>query len=123
MKVIRRISSRFIQVRADICGDCPTPCERQRDGAFHATPCAACPLRRWSTWGACTGSAQPAPSLPAPGGVTAPTGLRGLGDAIAVVADPIARIIGLDKSKCGCAARQERLNQLVPFTKALPSKY
>jgi hypothetical protein len=44
------------------------------------------------------------------------TGLRGLGDAVAVIANPIAKIIGLDKSKCGCAARQEALNKLVPFS-------
>jgi hypothetical protein len=44
------------------------------------------------------------------------TGLRGLGDAVAVIANPIAKIIGLDKSKCGCAARQEALNKFVPFS-------
>jgi hypothetical protein len=42
--------------------------------------------------------------------------MRGLGDAVAVIANPIAKIIGLDKSKCGCAARQEALNKLVPFS-------
>ena len=41
--------------------------------------------------------------------------MRGLGDLVAKVADPIARAIGLDKSKCGCAKRQEALNRLVPF--------
>ena len=44
---------------------------------------------------------------------TAP--MRGLGDLVAKIADPIAKTIGLDKSKCGCAKRQEMLNQLVPF--------
>jgi hypothetical protein len=41
--------------------------------------------------------------------------MRGLGDLVAKIADPIAKIIGLDKSKCGCAKRQETLNQLLPF--------
>lgn len=41
--------------------------------------------------------------------------MRGLGDLIAKVADPIARAIGLDKAKCGCAKRQEALNKAVPF--------
>lgn len=112
------MSPGVIQVRADICGDCPTPCERQRDGAFHATPCASCHLRRWSIWGACEdASAQSVPSLPAPGGDTTPHGLRGLGDLVAKVAEPIAKVIGLDKAKCGCAKRQEALNELIPFKK------
>jgi hypothetical protein len=41
--------------------------------------------------------------------------LRGLGDLVAVAANPIARMIGLDKSKCGCAKRQEALNKFLPF--------
>ena len=111
-----------IQVRADVCGDCPTPCERQRDTAFHSAPCSVCPRYRWGQWGACDDSVQPEPSLPAPGGVATPHGIRGLGDLVAKVADPIAKVIGLDKSKCGCAKRQETLNKLVPFTKALPNR-
>jgi hypothetical protein len=46
-----------------------------------------------------------------------PDRMRGLGDLIAKVADPIGKAIGLDKAKCGCAKRQERLNRLVPFRK------
>jgi hypothetical protein len=41
--------------------------------------------------------------------------MRGLGDLVAKMADPIGKIIGLDKSKCGCSKRQQRLNELVPF--------
>lgn len=108
------MSPGVVQVRADICGACPSPCAWQRDARAHAEPCAACPAGRWGQWGDCS-AAQPAPSLPAPGGVTAPTGLRGLGDLVAVVADPIARAIGLDKGRCGFAARQAALNRAVPF--------
>jgi len=41
--------------------------------------------------------------------------LRGLGDMVAKIAEPIARVINLDKSSCGCAKRQEWLNKVVPF--------
>jgi hypothetical protein len=41
--------------------------------------------------------------------------LRGLGDLVAVVAAPIARVIHLDPAKCGCEKRQERLNARFPF--------
>lgn len=97
------MSPGVVQVRADICRVCRTPCERQHDGEFHATACAACRVNRWGKWGDCRN--QSAPS----------TKLRGLGDLVAVVAEPIARAIGLDKSKCGCAARREALNRAVPF--------
>ena len=41
--------------------------------------------------------------------------MRGLGDLVAKIAEPIARVINLDKSSCGCAKRQEWLNKAVPF--------
>lgn len=46
--------------------------------------------------------------------------LRGVGDLIAIVAKPIARtvdsIFPTNLSTCsGCAARQETLNQILPF--------
>jgi len=44
-----------------------------------------------------------------------PEKLRGLGDLVAKIADPIAKAVGIDKAKCGCAKRQETLNQLLPF--------
>jgi hypothetical protein len=43
--------------------------------------------------------------------------LRGLGDLIAKFADPIGKALKLDKAKCGCAKRQEKLNELFPFGK------
>lgn len=101
-----------IQVRSDICGDCPTPCANQRNGDFHANACSTCPIRLWGQVGKCDPDAPVA---------VAPATMRGLGDFVAKLANPIAEIIGLDKNKCGCAARQQRLNELVPFTKALPN--
>jgi hypothetical protein len=41
--------------------------------------------------------------------------MRGLGDLVAKFADPIGKIIGLDKATCGCAKRQDALNRLLPF--------
>ena len=41
--------------------------------------------------------------------------MRGLGDLVAKMADPIARAIHLDKSSCGCVKKQEWLNKAVPF--------
>jgi len=47
--------------------------------------------------------------------VKAPAPMRGLGDLVAKIADPIAKAVGIDKAKCGCAKRQETLNKLLPF--------
>lgn len=91
------------------------PCEHQQNPAWHATACAVCPLsrkeypQRWHTWGACDESAPP-------------TELRGLGDAVAVVAQPIARVIdsvlGTNVQGCGgCKARQAALNKAFPLTR------
>lgn len=101
------------RIRADICSRCPMPCEHQQNPAWHATDSAECPRshaeypQRWHTWGAC---AEPS---------TTPE-LRGLGDAVAVVAQPIARMIdaafGTNVQGCGgCKARQEKLNKALPF--------
>lgn len=105
------MSPNAIQVRADICEACPTPCERQRDAAFHATPCAACPASppRWNQYGECPDDAI----VPPPPATSAP--MRGLGDLVAKVADPIAKMVNLDKSKCGCDKRREALNKWMPF--------
>ena len=55
----------------------------------------------------------------APKGYTPPK-LTGLGDAVALVAKPIAKgidaVLGTSLQDCGgCAARQQRLNAAVPF--------
>jgi hypothetical protein len=73
----RAVSPDVIQVRADICRDCPTPCERQHDAAHHGDPCAACPLPRprWGEWDC--GTAQPT-RAPAPGDSPWRRRLRGL---------------------------------------------
>jgi hypothetical protein len=52
-------------IRADICAKCPTPCEHQRDPAWHASACTACPLGRYGTYGACADTA-PVAAAPSP---------------------------------------------------------
>lgn len=56
---------------------------------------------------------------------------RGLGDVVAKVATPIARVIGMNcidpatrqlKPDSGCSKRQRMLNDLAPFTTPLPAK-
>lgn len=44
-----------IEIRGEICGQCATPCARQRDGEFHRDPCAECPIspRGWGRYGQC----------------------------------------------------------------------
>ena len=51
--------------------------------------------------------------------------VRGLGDAVALVAQPIARVIdrafGTNVQGCGgCKARQDALNQALPFKPPAP---
>jgi hypothetical protein len=100
-------------VRADICDACPTPCARQTDPSHYGDPCVACPATppRWGAFGKCAPGTRPVQIL------AKPASLRGLGDLVAVVADPIGRALRLNKSKCGCRSRQEWLNRAVPFAR------
>ncbi len=46
----------------------------------------------------------------------APPRISGLGDLVAVVAEPIKRMLPESWTRnCGCAERRERLNRAVPF--------
>ena len=51
---------------------------------------------------------------------TAP--MRGLGDLVAKIAEPIANVIGLNKATCKCQKRQDWLNQAVPFGQSQDSE-
>jgi hypothetical protein len=55
------------------------------------------------------------PDLIPPPEATKTASMRGLGDLVAKIADPIANVIGLNKATCGCQKRQDWLNQAVPF--------
>ena len=106
------IPTGVIQVRQDLCGDCPTPCTPRPDPAC---ACSACPIRRWGTYGACPPGSAVGVVASASVGVTPAAPMRGLGDLIAVVADPIGKALHLDPAKCGCDRRQAWLNRVVPF--------
>lgn len=95
------IPTGVVEIRAEICARCPTPCEQQRDAKAHRDPCAACPIvpTGWGNYDQCE--------------------QFGLGDAVASVAQPIARgldrVLGTNLANCGgCKSRQAALNRLLP---------
>ena len=45
---------------------------------------------------------------------SAQAGYYGAGDAVAAVANPIANFFGVKKADCGCAGKQQQLNQMFP---------
>lgn len=82
--------------RKRICAACGKGCE-----VVHHDPCETCPIKpqKWRAYGQCKSF--------------------GLGDAVALVAQPIAKAIdavaGTNIKQCqGCAKRREALNALVP---------
>lgn len=99
---VPKIPEGVIVARKRICEACPTPCEPHQAGRIaHEDPCERCPLAqpRWAVYGRCRNF--------------------GLGDAVAVVAQPIARVIdavaGTNLKECGgCAKRRAALNAMVP---------
>lgn len=103
-----RIPIHVVEARVEICTQCPTPCADFRAKTInHADPCIECPLalRRWGQYDQC----QDGDALQS----------YGLGDAVAVVAQPIARVIdamlGTNIKGCGgCKKRQAALNKIVP---------
>jgi hypothetical protein len=98
----KNIPNGVIQVRVEICSKCETKCDEFRAGKIdHANPCHSCveSPRKWDVYGKC--------------------GNFGLGDAVAAIAQPIAKAIdsvaGTNIQQCGgCKKRQEALNKLVP---------
>jgi len=96
----------IIRARANICRVCADPCP-ERDTLNLADGCTACPRRIWHAV-ECADDSPPAP-------------MRGLGDVVALVANPIARAmdatLGTKIVGCGgCAKRQAALNKALPFT-------
>jgi hypothetical protein len=96
-----------VEVRAEVCGRCDVPCEKQNETAFHSDPCAQCPRAwrsRWGQYGQCANFAPPP---------------RGLGDLVASIAQPIAKAIdSVARTKIaecgGCKKRQAMLNRIMP---------
>lgn len=91
-----------VQVRNEICNRCANKCSQFLEGKIdHKDPCAQCPAtpRMWGVYGRCESF--------------------GLGDAVASIAQPIAKAIdavaGTNVQNCGgCKKRQEALNKMVP---------
>ena len=101
------MDAEIVTIRRDICQSCERACE-VRATITPADPCAACPEMVWHAMGDCEKQESP------------PAELSGLGDAVAVVAQPIARVIdavlGTNVAGCGgCKARQAALNKAMPF--------
>jgi len=96
------IPAGVVQVRRSLCAKCESKCKEYEAGAIdHNNPCHFCPAspKKWNVYGVCSNF--------------------GLGDAVAAIAQPIARAIdlvaGTNVQGCGaCKKRQEALNKLVP---------
>jgi len=113
------IPSAVVNVRREICARCEIQCAEFLAGRIDAAdPCAECPAKRkrWMRYGACEQFATnrtPTNYLP-----EIRQGI-GLGDAVAMVAQPIAgaidALLGTNVRGCGgCKQRQAALNALVP---------
>lgn len=100
----------IFNARSEQCVRCPTPCEFQKDEAFRTSGDNACPIGKWMDYKLY---------------VRNKAGMRGLGDAVAFLAEPIAgaldATVGTKLKGCSaCAKRKEMLNQLLPFGKNIP---
>jgi hypothetical protein len=100
---------RIAGIRRQLCQSCPSPCPEITQGRIAwNNPAQACPAGRWAS---CVH-----PDADAGGLIQAVKAGR-YGDAVAVVAQPIAgavdRVFGTDFKNCGgCKRRQEALNRL-----------
>lgn len=109
-----QISRLIFIARSEICATCPTPCDKQASEDFRRIACSQCPLipRLWGPVGLCK-DGEPSPTF-------------GLGDLVARVANPIAKMsdaaFGTKLVGCGgCAQRREALNKLLPSIGKPPS--
>lgn len=99
---MNKIPQGVIEVRKELCHKCESKCEKfLLQKISHNDPCESCSKtpKAWNVYGKCE--------------------LFGLGDAVAMVAQPIAKAIdavaGTNIQGCGgCKKRQEALNNLVP---------
>lgn len=105
MKVPHNIAN----YRREQCKSCQTPCEFQKNVEYQEEGDNVCPKGRWMAYQLFVKNLK---------------AIRGAGDAVAIVAQPIAGLIDkLSKGKTrlkgcsACAKRKEMLNQLIPFGK------
>lgn len=95
----------IVNHRREQCVRCPTPCEFQNDISYRTNGDNACPQGRWMAYKTYVKSTPK---------------IRGAGDLVASIAQPIAGAIDKVfktkvKSCSACAKRKEMLNQLLPF--------
>jgi hypothetical protein len=96
-------------IRRELCQSCPAPCPEITQGRIAWNdPAQACPASRWASY--------VHPDADAGGLVQAVKASR-YGDAVAVVAQPVAKavdwVFGTDLKNCGdCKQRRETLNRL-----------
>jgi hypothetical protein len=50
VKIVKNMNQGVIQVRKDICHDCPIPCDKQEKIDFISLKESSCPINRWGTW-------------------------------------------------------------------------
>ena len=125
-----KIPTSVVQIRKTICYNCTTPCDDYRLGIInHGDPCQSCKLvpMKFSEYGKC-GQFLPNDAMPHIKPVVSQASVPitiqppfGLGDAVAMVAQPIARAIDsvsggrTNVAGCGgCKQRREALNRMVP---------
>lgn len=97
--MLSKLPNEVVEIRSEICSSCQTKCEMADDLEFKINPCSSCHIHKWGVYGRCKNF--------------------GLGDAVAAVAQPIAKAIdavaGTNVQGCGaCKKRQEALNKLIP---------
>lgn len=90
--------------RREQCLLCPTPCENRTNLDFHKAPESVCPVGRFPAYVLAESDRK----------------VKGLGDVVAAMAKPIARVSDkVFKTKfvgCrACATRQQKLNEIMPF--------
>jgi hypothetical protein len=97
----------IINHRRELCKSCPTPCEFQTNLTYRSARENGCPIGRWQPYLIYKKNQA---------------SIRGAGDLVAAVAQPIAGAIdyvtrGKTKLKgcSACAKRKEMLNHLLPF--------
>lgn len=99
------VPASILTYRKEQCRICPTPCEFQGNTEWLSEGSNVCPKGRFMIW-------ESFKRVP----------MRGLGDAVAAIAEPIAKASdAVFKTKLkGCSAcrkRREMLNTLMPFYK------
>lgn len=86
------------QVRQDICAGCAQRCPEPAP----LDPCFACPLGIYQAHAGCGRAGGEAIEL------------HGMGDVVAMVAQPIAKVVGLENCG-GCKQRRQDWNREIPF--------